>query len=111
MTHHWARTSSGWAPDEYAAGYRARLSATPNSEQASRCWCCGWEDADTEVLEAARHRRVLAEDGEDQYSDTWGLLLDAGRSARANGISFDEGWTKPWKEGWVDADIDLGMAG
>jgi len=49
----------------------------------------------TEALEAARHRRVLAEEAEDQYSDMWGLLLNAGRSARANGISFDEGWTKP----------------
>ena len=111
MIKPWAETFNGWMAPEYAAGYRARLSAIPNSDVASLCWRCGWEDADTEVLEAARHRRVLADQGEDQYSSTRGLLLDAGRSARANGISFDEGWTKPWKEGWIDADIDLGLAG
>ena len=36
------------------------------------------EDADTELLESARHNRVVEEDREDDYADTWGVLFDAG---------------------------------
>jgi hypothetical protein len=36
---------------------------------------------------------------------------DAGGDARANGVPFDEGRTQPWKEGWISADINVGLAG
>lgn len=85
--------------EEYAAGYRARLSAIPNFEGAHPCWRSGWEDADTETLELARHNRAIAEGKEDDYLRTWGLLFDAGGSARVNGVSFAEERTLPWKEG------------
>jgi hypothetical protein len=50
-------------------------------------------------------------DGEsDDYGESWGLLFDAGRDTRVNGIAFDERRTQPWKEGWIDTDIDFGMA-
>jgi hypothetical protein len=100
-----------WDTIEYAAGYRARLAAIPDSETAHHCWRCGWEDADTEALELDRHKRVLADGREDAYAETWGLLFDAGGDARANGVPFDEGRTQPWKEGWIAADINLGLAG
>jgi hypothetical protein len=100
-----------WDSFEYAAGYRARLTAIPNSEEAHHCWRCGWDDADTEMLESARHKRILADGGEDDYPETWGLLFDAGGDARVNGISFDEERTAPWKEGWIETDINLGVRG
>jgi hypothetical protein len=110
MIHPGLATLKKWEPIEYAAGYRARLAAIPTSENAHHCWRCGWEDADTEALELDRHRRVHAEGREDDYADTWGLLFDTGGGARANGIPFDEGRTQPWKEGWIAADINVGMA-
>ena len=70
-----------WDKEEYAAGYRARSSAIPDSEAAHHCWRTGWEGADTELLESARHNRILAEGREDDYADTWGLLFDAGGAA------------------------------
>jgi hypothetical protein len=57
-----------WDKTEYAAGYRARFSAIPDSEAAHHCWRTGWEDADTELLESARHNRILAEGREDDYA-------------------------------------------
>jgi hypothetical protein len=27
-----------------------------------------------------------------------------------NGVPFDEGRTEPWKEGWIAADINMGIA-
>lgn len=100
-----------WEPVEYASGYRARLAALPDSEEAHHCWRCGWEDAYTEALESDRNKRVLAEGREDDYANTWGLLFDAGGDARANGIPFDVGRTQPWREGWIAADINIGMTG
>jgi hypothetical protein len=100
-----------WDKEEYAAGYRARSSAIPDSEAAHHCWRTGWEGADTELLESARHNRILAEGREDDYADTWGLLFDAGGAARANGIPFDEERTSPWKEGWIETDVNLGVHG
>ena len=87
--------------EEYAAGYRARLTAIADSEARHPCWRLGWDDADTELLEQARHDRVVAEGREDDYPDTWNLLFDAGSEARRNGVFFDEGRTAPWKEGWI----------
>ena len=55
--------------------------------------------------------RVLADGGKDDYAETWVLLFDAGGDARANGVPFDEGRTQPWKEGWIAADINVGLAG
>lgn len=100
-----------WDSVEYAAGYRARLTAIPNSEEAHHCWRCGWDDADTEMLELARHRKALAEGREDDYPETWGLLFDAGGDARVNGIPFDDERTAPWKKGWIETDINLGVHG
>lgn len=98
-----------WSKEEYAAGYRARFSGIPDSETADHSWRCGWDDADTEALESGRHRKVLEQGGEDNFADTWGLLFDSGEEARANGVPFDETRTEPWKEGWVTADINLGL--
>jgi hypothetical protein len=111
MIHTGLRTLPHWDKGEYAAGYRARLSEIPNVDSAHHCWQCGWEDADTEVLESVRHRAVLESGREDNFSETWGLLFDAGGDARVNGISFDESRTLPWKEGWIEADINSGVAG
>ena len=97
-----------WLPNEYAAGFRARLAAIARREDAHACWCCGWDDADTELLESARHRRAMEEGREDSYAGTRRLLYDAGHSARENGIPFDEVRTMPWKEGWIAADIMIG---
>jgi hypothetical protein len=96
MIHPGLAALEKWDTIEYAAGYWARLAAIPDSEIAHHCWRCGWEDADTEALELDRHKRVLA---------------DAGGDARANSIPFDEGRTQPWKEGWISADINVGLAG
>jgi hypothetical protein len=82
-----------------------RLNGTPNSELTHHCWQCGWEDADTEVLEGDRHKRPVEEEREDDFVSTLGLLSDAGGDARVNGIPFDEVRTESWKEGWVAADI------
>ena len=106
-----AALNGHWNKDEYAAGYRARLTATPDFDGAHHCWRVGWEDADTEMLELARHRKALAEGGEDDYPETWGLLFDAGGDARENGIPFDDERTAPWKGGWVETDINLGVHG
>jgi hypothetical protein len=58
---------------------------------------------------AERHNRVLAAGGEDDYPETWSILFDAGGDARVSGIPFDENRTAPWKGGWIDADINLGV--
>jgi hypothetical protein len=108
MIHPGLAALEKWDTIEYAAGYWARLAAIPDSEIAHHCWRCGWEDADTEALELDRHKRVLANGGEDDYAETGGLLFDVGGDARANGIPFDEGRTQPWKEGWIAADINVG---
>ena len=82
--------------DEYAAGYGALLTAIPDFDRAHYCRRVGWEeDADTEMLEPGRHNQAIAKDGEDDYSDTWGLLLDAGGDAPVNRILFDDGRTAP----------------
>ena len=63
------------------------------------------------MLETERHRRALAEGREDSFGPTWGLLFDAGADARVYGIGFDENRTAPWKEGWIEADINVGVRG
>jgi hypothetical protein len=72
-----------WDKEEYAAGYRARFSAIPDSEAVHHCWRTGWEDADTELLESARHNRILAEGREDDYADTWGAGAGVRRFSRS----------------------------
>jgi hypothetical protein len=52
-----------WERSEYAAGYGVRLSAIPKWEAAHYCWRVGWDDADTELLESVRYKKVLAEGG------------------------------------------------
>ena len=85
------------------------LAEIPDSDIAHHCWRCGWEDADTEALESACHKRVLAEGREDHFEDTWVNLFDSGEEARANRIPFDEERMEPWKEGWIAVDINLGV--
>jgi hypothetical protein len=99
-----------WNGADYAAGFHARLAEISASETVPHAWQCGWEDADTDLQESARHRRVLAQGGTDDYEESWWTLFDAGGDARVNGIEFDESRTDPWKEGWIDADIKLGTA-
>ena len=111
MRHSGLAALNDWDRTEYSAGYRARLTALPNSKAGYHCWRCGWEDADTEMLESARHKRILAEGGEDDYPETSGLLFDAGGDARVNGIPFDDGSTEPWQEGWIETDINVGVRG
>ena len=98
-----------WDKEEYAAGYRARFSQIPDSEAANHCWRCGWEDADTEALESARHKQASAEGREYHFEETWGNLFDSGEEARANGVPFEDERTEPWKEGWIAVDINLGL--
>jgi hypothetical protein len=64
-----------------------------------------------EMLESARNERVLAEGREDDYPDTWGLLFNAGGDARVNGIPFDDDRPAPWKAGWIETHINLGVRG
>ena len=97
-----------WVREEYAAGFRARLAEIANSEAAHACWRCGWDDADTELLESTRHRQAMEEGKEDGYAGTRRLLFDAGQSARENSVPFDEARTAPWKQGWIAADIRIG---
>ncbi len=77
--------------------------------EVSKSSAIDWEDADTEALESARHRRALSEGREDHFEATWGNLFDSGEEARVNGVPFDEERTAPWKEGWIAVDIGLGM--
>lgn len=109
MNHPGLEALGHWDREEYAAGYRARFSDIPRSEDASHCWRCGWEDADTEALESARHKQALAEGREDDFPSTWMLLFDVGGDARANAVPFDRARTQPWKEGWIETDINLGV--
>jgi len=99
------------ALEEYSFGYRARLAGMLLLDGATLAWRCGWEDADTDRLELARHRKVVGEGLEDSYEATWGVLFDAGRQARLHGIGFDEGRTRPWQAGWVKTDISVGVSG
>ncbi len=95
-------------PAEYAAGFRTRLAEIPMVEDAHPSRRAGWEDADTELLEEARHRRWVQEGREDGYLGTRRLLYEAGHTARVNGVLFEEGRTEPWMAGWVAADILIG---
>lgn len=98
-----------WSKEDYAAGYGARFAGIALSDSAGHCWRCGWDDADTEALESERHKNVLAEGREDVFAHTWGVLFDSGEDARTNDIPFDEARTEPWKEGWIAADINVGL--
>ncbi len=98
-----------WSKDDYAAGYRSRFWEIPLRDGASYSWHCGWDDADTEILESTRHERAVAEGREDAFPGTWMLLFDVGGDARVNGIPFDRTRTQPWKQGWIEADINLGV--
>ena len=90
MIHPGLAALKHWDKEEYAAGYRARFSEIPDSETAHHCWRCGWEDADTEALESARHKRASAEGREYHFEETWGNLFDSGEEARANGVAFED---------------------
>ena len=109
MIHPGLAALKHWDKEEYAAGYRARFSEIPDSESAHQCWRCGWEDADTEALESARHKQASDEGREYHFEETWGNLFDSGEEARANGVAFEDERTEPWKEGWIAVDIKLGM--
>src|SRR5258708_34115048 len=84
-----------WDTIEYAAGYRARLAAIPDSEIAHHCWRCGWGDPDTEALELDRHKRVFADGGGDAYPETRGLLFRARGGPPGRRDPFDGGPEPP----------------
>jgi hypothetical protein len=65
MMHPGLAALEKWDTIEYAAGYRARLPAIPDSEIAHHCWRCGWEDL--LLIEA-----VLPED----LNPSWVKMLD-----------------------------------
>ncbi len=67
--------------------YRARFTSIPGSATAHHCWQVGWEDADTEVLEQARHNQAIAEGKEDGYCETWRRLVDAGVASRVGSMA------------------------
>ena len=75
MIHPGLAALTYWDREEYAAGYGARFSEIPDSEAAHHCWRCGWEDADTEALESARHKKVLAEGREDHLKTPGAIFL------------------------------------
>jgi hypothetical protein len=79
-----------WDREEYAAGYRARFSGIPALDNTPDCWSCGWEDADTKLLESARHQQAISEGREDDFPGTWMLLFDAGGDALVNAIPVDD---------------------
>jgi hypothetical protein len=86
-------------PIEYAAGYRARLAAIPDLEIAHHCWRCGWEDADTEALELDRHKRVLADGGEDAYAESIGVVATSNRKPPLRILIWP--LIRPWPAGLV----------
>jgi hypothetical protein len=100
-----------WVPVEYEAGYAARFVAVSESLTATQCWRVGRSDANTELSESSRLNRVIAEGGEEEFTETWGTLYDIGDDARVNGIPFDEHRTEPWKLGRIDVDLKLGAIG
>jgi hypothetical protein len=102
---------TAWSSADYAAGFRARFENLPDSKNQSHSWLCGWEDAHLELAVSERRRQRLVCGERDDCEESWGLLFDAGGDARVNGIAFDARRTEPWKEGWIDADINLGAAG
>ncbi|NYF91414.1 hypothetical protein HDF08_003516 [Edaphobacter lichenicola] len=55
MTRREQANCERWEPAEYAVGYGARLSGIPKLETSHRWWQMGRDDADTELLESARH--------------------------------------------------------
>ncbi len=89
-------------------GLSSAACGSPLRARRNLAWACGWQDAYVDLIEAERHNRVLAAGGEDDYPETWGILFDAGGDARVAGIPFEENRTAPWKEIWIDADINLG---
>jgi hypothetical protein len=99
-----------WSAEDYAAGFRARFDNLAASNDQSHSWQCGWEDAHLELSLSERHRQRPACGEADDCEESWVLLFDAGGDARVNGIAFDARRTEPWKEGWIDADINLGAA-
>jgi len=93
---------------EYAAGFQARLAEIARPELPHPSWTSGWEDADTEMLESARHRQMLEQGRDDCYYGSQWLLFDAGQNARENKVPFDPDRTEPWKQGWIATDIKIG---
>lgn len=79
---------------EYRVGYQARLAGMLLLQGAAPAGRHGWDNADTDRLEAIRHEKMMTEGLEDGYEQTWGMLFDAGWEACRHGISFDEGRTR-----------------
>jgi hypothetical protein len=87
-----------WDKEKYAAGYRARFSSIPDSEEAHHCWRVGWKMPTRNCWSLLGTIESLQRAGKTRTRITWGLLFDAGGDARANGLPFDEERTSPWKE-------------
>ena len=97
-----------WDRGEYRAGYQARLAGSLEVDGAEHCWHLGWQDADTELLESSRQRQRLDAGDEEDFRQTGADLYHVGGLARIHDFPFNECRTRPWKQGWVDADINVG---
>jgi hypothetical protein len=106
MIHPGLAALEKWEPIEYAAGYRARLAAIPDSEIAVG-----------DVAGKIRLRKAWNWIGTNASWPRAGKMTTQRHGsavrcdARTNRIAFDEGRTQPWKEGWITADNNIGLAG
>ena len=48
-------------------------------------------------------------DSTDQVEDPWKKLFNSGKDARDKKAPFDSERAEPWKRGWIEADIQLGV--
>ena len=95
-----------WLPDEYEAGYQARLLGVVEFKTATSCWRAGWQEADRELAGNGASEADRA--NENSIPDQWSLY-GTGQMARLCDLPFDEGRAEPWKRSWVQADIELGL--
>ena len=96
-----------WIPDEYEAGYQARLQGVVEFKTATSCWRAGWQEADREL--AAGGESAADRLDETSIPEQWSLY-GTGQMARLCELPFDEARAEPWKRSWIETDIELGMA-
>ena len=104
------RNPQPWDREEYKAGYAARFGGSLHLEAAPEQWRQDWQDADTELGESDRQSEHRAAGREEDYRAAGAELYHVGQQARVHDLPFDEIRTRPWKLGWVDADISIGEA-
>jgi hypothetical protein len=100
-----------WDKEEYAAGYRARFSAIPDSEEAHPCWRTGWEDADTKLLESARHSRIVQEGRGRRVPGHVGAALRCRWRCPCEWPPLRRRTHITLEEVWIDTDVNLGVHG